>query len=182
MKKIIVNGINWATDGKNASSLGLPSDVVLDVKDDVKNEDIADILSDNFGYPINEIGKIRGEITTHDIEMLEKSQRDLSVLTYDTLLNLLMQYGATSKETAIKFDWDGGCAPCLASINFGDDLADTYITSIYADGRCIYVDLYAYYLQEDVEDVLITEEPNADVSAMLDIMGCITAFFSEGDI
>lgn len=107
-------------------------------------------------------------------------QRDLSSDMYNTLVNLLLQYGATSKETAIKFDWDGGCAPCLASVNFGDDLADAYITSIYADGRCIYIDLHAYYLQEDIEDILLTEEPNADNGVMLDIMGCITTFFSEG--
>ena len=43
MKKKIVKGIKWVTDGKSASALGLPNDVVLDVEDDVKNEDIPDI-------------------------------------------------------------------------------------------------------------------------------------------
>ncbi len=182
MKKIIVNGINWETDGESASALGLPNDVVLDVEDDVKNEDIADILSDEFGYLIDCIEEIRGGITAHDIDLLLKAQKNLSSDIYNTLVNLLMQYGATSRETSIKFDWDGGCAPSLASVNFRDELSDAYITSIYVDGHWIYIDLHAYYLQEDVEDVLITEEPNADNGVMLDIMSCITTFFSEGDI
>ena len=182
MKKIIANGISWVTDGKSTKKLGLPENIVLDVEDNVKNGDIADILSDEFGYPIDSIEEIRGGITAHDIDLLLKAQKKLSSDIYNTLVNLLMQYGATSRETSIKFDWDGGCAPSLASVNFGDDLCDTYITSIYVDGRYIYIDLNAYYLQEDVEDVLITEEPNADDGVMLDIMSCITTFFSEGDI
>lgn len=59
MKKIIVNGINWETDGESASALGLPNDVVLDVEDNVKDEDIADILTDEFGYLIDSIEEIR---------------------------------------------------------------------------------------------------------------------------
>lgn len=179
MKKKIVKGIKWVTDGKIASALGLPNDVVLDVEDDVKNEDIPDILTDGFGQLIDSIGEIRDEITIEEFDTLKTKRHDLFEKIYNTLKDLLLQKGAVSRQTAIVFDFDGGCAPSLASINFGDDLADCYITRIYTEGNCIYIDLRSYYLGEDTEDVLITEEPNTGDSVLLDIMSYLFAFTDD---
>ena len=40
--------VNWETDGYSLEKLGLPSEV--DVPKDIEEEDIADWLSDEYGY------------------------------------------------------------------------------------------------------------------------------------
>ena len=48
MKKVYVN---WETDGYSLKELGLPSEV--DVPKDIEEEDIADWLSDEYGFLVN---------------------------------------------------------------------------------------------------------------------------------
>ena len=67
------------------------------------------------------------------------------------------------------FDWEDSDAPSLVSTIFNDDLADTYITNLWAEKReniddiVVYADLHAYYIGDDVERVSLTyDEPNVD--------------------
>ena len=46
--KMYITDIDWDTDGKNKDELGLP-DVVV-VTDDIDEDEIADMLSDEYGY------------------------------------------------------------------------------------------------------------------------------------
>ena len=43
--------VNWETDGHSSEELGLPSEV--DVPKDIEEEDIADWLSDEYGFLVN---------------------------------------------------------------------------------------------------------------------------------
>lgn len=43
--------VNWETDGHSLEELGLPSEV--DVPKDIEEEDIADWLSDEYGFLVN---------------------------------------------------------------------------------------------------------------------------------
>ena len=43
--------VNWETDGYSLEELGLPSEV--DVPKDIEEEDIADWLSDEYGFLVN---------------------------------------------------------------------------------------------------------------------------------
>ena len=79
---------------------------------------------------------------------------------------------AAVKECLVKighpvhFDWVYGDAPSIASINFDDDLADSYITKIWYDGL-VRVDLHAYYLGDDRENIDLGHECNVDWEEIL---------------
>lgn len=49
--KIYITDIDWNTDGESKEELGLP-DVVV-VTDDIDEDDIADMLSDEYGFCVN---------------------------------------------------------------------------------------------------------------------------------
>lgn len=49
--KIYITDIDWDTDGKSKEELGLP-DVVV-VTDDIDEDEIADMLSDDYGFCVN---------------------------------------------------------------------------------------------------------------------------------
>lgn len=72
---------------------------------------------------------------------------------------LLKEKGIT-KENPLTFNWEDGDAPSMVSGEFDDDLCDCYITKIYLDGNYIYADLHAYYLQDDVYNLLLNNENN----------------------
>lgn len=84
------------------------------------------------------------------------SWENLNQNKYWVLLNLLKELGAT-KENPIKFDWKEQYAPCIVGECFEDDINDCYVKSVYADGDCIYVSLWAYYRQESKNEVLLYE-------------------------
>ena len=87
---------------------------------------------------------------------------------YWVLLNQLKELGAT-KDNPIKFNWKEQFAPCIVGECFGEDIADTYVKSIYADGNYIYVSLYSSYNQYSRNDMLLT-----DVShEYTDIIDCL---------
>ena len=67
------------------------------------------------------------------------------------------------------FDWEDSDAPSLISIMFNDDLADTYITKLWAEKRddkqdiVVYANLHAYYIGDNLEKISLTyDEPNVD--------------------
>jgi hypothetical protein len=49
--KIYITDIDWDTDGESKEELGLP-DVVV-VTDDMDEDEIADMLSDDYGFCVN---------------------------------------------------------------------------------------------------------------------------------
>ena len=49
--KMYITDIDWDTDGESKEELGLP-DVVV-VTDDIDEDEIADMLSDDYGFCVN---------------------------------------------------------------------------------------------------------------------------------
>lgn len=69
----------------------------------------------------------------------------------------------------VEFDWKNVGAPNIASTHFEGDLADCYVTKLWAKGLYVYADLHAYYLGEDAENVdLVHDECNIDYLDLLD--------------
>ncbi len=64
----------------------------------------------------------------------------------------------------IKFDWEEGDAPSIPSITFQDDIADSYITTMWMSGEGkLKASLHAYYLCRDNPEVnLIADEVYVD--------------------
>ena len=81
---------------------------------------------------------------------------DLKAQTYRILSAQLKELGATP-DKPIEFDWENQDAPSVTAICFGDDVADTYVKSIYIDGESIYVNLYSYYQGDNMDNVLLTD-------------------------
>ena len=75
---------------------------------------------------------------------------------YQILSAQLKELGATP-DKPIKFVWQNQDAPSVTAICFGDDVADTYVKSIYIDGESIYVSLYSYYQGDSMDNVLLTD-------------------------
>lgn len=70
-----------------------------------------------------------------------------------SLLSLLEQHGKP-----IEFDWENGYAPSIVSGQFDDDITDCYITKIWADKGLVMVNIHAYYLGDDREDIDLSRE------------------------
>ena len=62
---------------------------------------------------------------------------------YLVLLNQLKELGAT-KDNPIKFNWKEQFAPCIVGECFGEDIADTYVKSIYQRSACSFVRRFSY--------------------------------------
>lgn len=80
-------------------------------------------------------------------------------------VDVLKQLGGS-----IEWDWENEDAPSHISGLFQADLSDCYITKAYLDeADNIKVCLHAYYLDcEDYDDVLFSDEQNADYLDLLD--------------
>lgn len=90
----------------------------------------------------------------------------------------LVKLGATDEEHGIVFDWEDCCAPSICSLQFGDDVADSYITKIWYDRGLIKVNLHAYYVGDDRENIDLASECNVDYE---DILACLTCELDERD-
>lgn len=76
----------------------------------------------------------------------------------DITIELLKELGAT-KDNPIVFDWKENYAPAITTCEFGDDITDAFVTKIYLNGNSgVYVDLYAYYLCDNRENVCLNHE------------------------
>ena len=84
----------------------------------------------------------------------------------------LVKLGATDEEHGIVFDWEYGSAPSICSLQFGDDVADSYITKIWYDKGLIKVNLHAYYVGDDRENIDLASECNVDYEDILDYLAC----------
>lgn len=84
----------------------------------------------------------------------------------------LVKLGATDEEHGIVFDWEDCSAPSICSLQFGDDVADSYITKIWYDRGLIMVNLHAYYIGDDRENIDLASECNVDYEDILDYLAC----------
>lgn len=78
-----------------------------------------------------------------------------------------------NEKKKISFDWNNCDAPSIASQQFDEDITDAYITDIWLDGGMngiIKVNLHAYYLGEDREDIDLNDEIGVDWSDILDYL------------
>lgn len=75
--------------------------------------------------------------------------------------------GATTEESGLEYEWEYSDAPSIASTQFGDDLADCYVTKIWLDRGLVKVNLHAYYLGEDREGIDLNDECNVDWEDLL---------------
>jgi hypothetical protein len=84
----------------------------------------------------------------------------------------LVKLGATDEEHGVEFDWEDCSAPSICSLQFGDDVADSYITKIWYDKGLIKVNLHAYYVGDDRENIDLASECNVDYEDILDYLAC----------
>jgi hypothetical protein len=82
----------------------------------------------------------------------------------------LVKLGATDEEHGVVFDWEDGSAPSICSLQFGDDIADSYITKIWYDKGLVKVNLHAYYVVDDRESIDLACECNVDYEDILDYL------------
>lgn len=87
-----------------------------------------------------------------------------------TIKECLVKLGATDEEHGIVFDWEDGSAPSICSLQFGDDVADSYITKIWYDKGLVIVNLHAYYVGDDRENIDLACECNVDYEDILDYL------------
>ena len=71
----------------------------------------------------------------------------------------------------VEFDWENNGAPSYASGAFDEDLTDAYITKIWlGKGGLILVNLYAYYLGDEREEVDLADECCVDWEDILEYL------------
>lgn len=93
--------------------------------------------------------------TKEEYEKFIKDAFNVSKTARENVIEILKEKGP------IEFDWDNCDAPSIPSTQFEDDLADSYITKIWYDGL-IKVNLHAYYLGEDLENIDLGDETCVD--------------------
>ena len=114
---------------------------------------------------INEIKKTLDKMLEKTITQKAQEyiniERSMHERGLDIVRELLKEKGIT-KENPLTFNWEDGDAPSMISGDFDEDLCDCYITRIYLDGEYIFADLHAYYLQDDLYNILLNNENNVD--------------------
>lgn len=69
------------------------------------------------------------------------------------LLDILKEYGKP-----IEWEYNSSFCPQMVSRNFDDDVTDCNITKIWVDDNNILVNLYAYYIADDRENIDLNDE------------------------
>ena len=110
-------------------------------------------------------------MSTNEMRKLIEQAAAISNDIKAAIKECLVKLGATDEEHGIEFDWEEGCAPSIASTNFGRDLADSYITKIWYDGL-VMVNLHAYYVGDDRENIDLASECNVDYEDILAYLTC----------
>lgn len=134
------------------------------------SEDTTDIIWEHLHLIEDE--DLINEIKKAFENMLEKTtiekaqeyinlERTMHKRGIEIVRELLKERGLT-KDNPLAFNWEDGDAPSMISGDFDDDLCDCYITRIYLDGDYIFADLHAYYLQDDLYNILLNNENNVD--------------------
>ncbi len=111
-------------------------------------------------------------MTTNEMRKLIEQAAAISNDIKAAVKECLVKLGATDKEHGVEFDWEDGSAPSICSLHFGDDVADSYITKIWYDKGLIKVNLHAYYVVDDRENIDLASECNVDYEDILDYLAC----------
>ena len=109
-------------------------------------------------------------MTTNEMKNLLNQAGEIRRQIKSAIVECLTMLSATDKSHAIVFDWEEDGAPSYASTQFGDDLADAYVTAIWLDKGLIKVNLHAYYIGEDRENIDLNDETCADWEGILDTL------------
>lgn len=92
--------------------------------------------------------------------------------TREKIKNAIKEILAELNEP-VEWEWED-YAPSYASGQFGDDLNDSFITKIWLDNDTIMVNLYAYYLGEEKENIDLADECCVDWEDILDnLLTCL---------
>ena len=87
------------------------------------------------------------------------------------ITSLLLEQQGNTAANPIVFDVDCGDAPSTVSMQFQDDIADCYITKMWVgEDKKVYADLYAYYIQEDMENVCLNDDGGTDWATIIDFL------------
>ena len=111
-------------------------------------------------------------MTTNEMRKLIEQAAALNKEIIAAVKECLVKLGATDEEHGIVFDWENGNAPSICSLQFGDDVADSYITKIWYDKGLVKVNLHAYYIGDDRENIDLASECNVDYEDILDYLAC----------
>jgi len=90
-------------------------------------------------------------------------------ITYDAMKKAVVKALIKIGEP-VEFDWENESAPSYPSGAFQDDLTDVYITKIWLDRDLIKVNLHAYYIGEDLEDIDLNDDVCVDWEDLLDAL------------
>ena len=107
--------------------------------------------------------------TTEKAQEYINIQRTMHEKGLKIVRELLKEQNIT-KENPLIFNWEDGDAPSMISGDFADDICDCYITRIYLDGDYIFADLHAYYLQDDLYNILLNNEHNVDWGDIMEFL------------
>lgn len=142
------------------------------------SEDTTDIIWEHLHLIedenlINEIKKtlenMLEKTTTEKAQEYINIQRTMHERGLEIVRELLKEQNIT-KENPLIFNWEDGDAPSMISGDFEDDICDCYITRIYLDGDYIFADLHAYYLQDDLYNILLNNEHNVDWGDIMEFL------------
>lgn len=104
--------------------------------------------------------------------MTKEEMKKLIDLSYsiDSQLKNAVREALLKIGHPVEFDWDNGNAPSISSGNFDDDITDAYVSKIWLDGDLIKVNLHAYYLGDDREDIDLGDECDVPYADILDYL------------
>ena len=111
-------------------------------------------------------------MTIQEMKKLLETAEETRKQIKNAIVEVLTELGATDKNHAIVFDWEEDGAPSYASTQFDDDLADAYVTAIWLDKGLIKVNLHAYYIGDDRENIDLNDETCVDWDDILDTLIC----------
>ena len=101
-------------------------------------------------------------MTKEEMQKLIDLSANLTRNLKDAVEDALMKIGH-----AVEFDWENEGAPSLSSCQFDDDLTDACITKIWFEEGLIKVNLHAYYLGDDRENISLDDECDVDYADIL---------------
>lgn len=113
------------------------------------------------------------KIVKQPYQVLVNISRNLAPQMKASLLSLLEQVGKP-----IKFDWENGSAPSIASSQFDDDITDCYVSKVWAENGLVKANLHAYYLGDDRDDIDLGDEC-LGVDDYTDIMEYVLASIAD---
>lgn len=89
---------------------------------------------------------------------MREQKREYNNKLRECIAELLRRVGATSRDKKLVIQED--YCSWVVSGEFDEDITDARINAMWIEGDYIYCDLYAYYLGEKIEDMLLANVAN----------------------